>query len=104
MDAAWWNHCRNAASIGQARVKDRLRLRNVVTQSSGNVFDSYDERFGCEFHSGYRLHVPRLFDEDPLRSVDHDFADVRVQNQVLDRTKKRENQLESIHQSCPSAS
>src|SRR6266446_4994724 len=97
VDAAGWNYGGNAAAIRQPRVEDGLRFRNIVAQASCYVFDSHDERFGRQFHTRNGLNVSGLFNEDPLGAVHHDFADIRVQDEMLDRTKKRENQLESVH-------
>jgi len=53
--------------------------------------------------AGNGLKIHGLLNENAFRAVDHDLADVWVQDEVLDWAKEGENQLESIHHTHPSA-
>ena len=78
------DHGRDAAAIGQSRVENRFRFRNVVSKTPGNVLDCDHERSLPEGHARDLLKEALFFDENPVGAVHHDFADRVVENQVLD--------------------
>ena len=51
-----------------------------------------------------RLDITVFFNEDAVRAIHHDFADIGIENEVLDRAEKRKNQFEAIHHNSPWAS
>jgi hypothetical protein len=104
VNAAGWENGGYAATVRKAGVEDWLRLGYVIAQSAGNVLHCDRERFRSEPHLRNRQKVSGLFDENMVGSIDHDFADVGVEDEMLDWSEERQDELEPIHQRRPSAS
>src|ERR1700733_7939882 len=86
----------NTAAIREPRIEDRLRLRDVVPQTAGDVLYGDHERFLPKRQPGDFLNKSILLDEYVTRTIHHDFADRVVQDEVLDRFQEREDHFESV--------
>ena len=69
------DHGCDAAAIGQARVENRFRFRDVVPKTPGNVLDGDHERPLAQRHARHLLQEALLFDEYMVGPIDHDLAD-----------------------------
>src|SRR5262249_1500277 len=94
----------NPASVGQARIEDGLRFRDVVAEPSRDVFDSDKQRAVAKRHACDLLNEARLFNKHLVWPIDHDFADGFVEDEVLDRFEERKDGFKAVHQSSPAAS
>jgi GTP cyclohydrolase FolE2 len=74
-----------------------MGFRDVIAQPACDVFHRDQKRPLAESHVGNSLKEALSFDEDVVRSIDHDFADRLIENQVLDGLKEGQNHFESIH-------
>ena len=91
------DHRGDTAAIGQSRVENRLRFRDIVAQSPGDILDGDHERSFAERHPWHLLQEALFFNEYPVRSIHHHFADGVIENQVLDGLQERQNHFESVH-------
>ena len=83
------------AAVRQTRIEDWLFFGDVVAKTTCDVPDRDCERLRIEGHTFYRLKISAALDEHVLRAVHHDLADVWIEDQVLDRAQKRQDQLEA---------
>jgi len=82
----------------QTRIQNGLRFGNVVSQAPSDVLDGNEQRPLAQRHTLHLFQKPALLDEDALCSVDHDFADGVVEDEVLDGFQKTAGSLQ-IHSS-----
>ncbi|HEX8764143.1 MAG TPA: hypothetical protein VF740_03240 [Candidatus Acidoferrum sp.] len=60
-----------------------------MAQTPGNIFDGDHQRFFSEGNVRKLLKHAITFNEDAARSIDHDFGDGIIANQVFDGPQKR---------------
>ena len=90
----------DAAAIREARIENGLCLRDVIAQTPRDILHGDHERLLPERDAFDLLQEAALFDEHLVGTVDHDFADRVVENQVLDGLEERQDHLESAHRRC----
>src|SRR5579863_10556068 len=95
MQAARWHDSGDPTAVRQTRVEDRLFFRDVVPQSACDVPDGNFKGLWAEGQTRHRLDAPGALDEYGLRPIHHDLADLRVKDQVLDRTQEWQDQLKA---------
>src|SRR5262245_59666712 len=70
-------------SVGQPRVEDRLRFRDVVAETPRNVLDCNHQSLVAEGDVLYLPKEPILLDEYVVGAIHHDFADRIVEDEVF---------------------
>src|SRR5438309_10257620 len=69
------DHRGDPASIGQPRVENGLRFRDVVAQTPGDILHSDHQGTLPEGHTWYLLQEALLFDKHSVGTVHHHLAD-----------------------------
>ena len=95
MQAARWHDSGDPAAVRQSGVEDWLFFRDVVPQSACDVPDGNFKGLWAEGQTRHCLDAPGALDEHVLRPIHHDLADLRVKDQVLDRTQEGQDQLKA---------
>src|SRR5580700_4845742 len=95
------NDHRNATAIGQSRIENGFRLRDIVAQATRDILDGDHQGPVAEGYTRNTLQKTVSFDEHMLGAIHHHFADRLIENQVFDRFQKRQDHFESVHHRAP---
>ncbi len=90
----------DAAAIGQAGIKDGFFLGDIVAKTASNILDSNFEAVVIQSDTGNVVQCAVFFDKDICWGIDHDFADIRIENEVLDLAQIGQDELESVSVRC----
>jgi hypothetical protein len=85
VDAAGWNYGGDPASVREPGIENGRRVGDVASKAPRDIFDGYHQGFLPEMDIRNRFDKARLFDKNVVWSVDHDFANRVVANQMFDR-------------------
>src|SRR5207244_12967048 len=89
IDTAWRKDRGHSASVWQSRIQDWLGFGNVISQAAGDILYCRREGLLGDRDSWNRRKLTVFLDKDPGTSIDHDFGNIRVQDQVFDGSQER---------------
>jgi hypothetical protein len=79
----------DAASVWKSRIQDWLGFGNVISQAAGDVLDCRIEGLLGDRDAGNRHKLTVFLNEYPGTGIDHDFRNIRVQDQMFDGSQER---------------
>src|ERR1035438_4405099 len=94
-DRTWRIDCRHARTIRQPRIEYRKQFRNIPAQQPRDVLDRDVQVLRTDGNVRNLGERAQSLDEYPTRGIDHDFGDIVIGKETLDRSKKRQDQIEA---------
>lgn len=87
MNAAWGQDGCDAAAIRQSRIEDGFFLRDVVAECAGDVLHGHAQLIGGNGDALDLFHDTLLFYKYVRGRVEHDLADLGIENEALNRSE-----------------
>ena len=97
-NGTWREHCRHAGAVLKPGVEQWLHVGDFVAASSGDVLDGYRQIPRFQHAIRYALEPAVALHENALSAlVHHHLGDLRIDEEILNRSKEREDAVEAAH-------